>query len=165
VTSPRSSGGPRSKPPDKTADGIGLASCNGTPLAELTQLLGGPFEHGPRRRTSSYLATVLTDLATVVGDGADLYADVLNEFLAVDVVPELVTADESRAQWRPDGAGTRLTVHVEYREPLPPDKQAAAHFAETASPIPAWDAVALSSVVRNRHSILAVRALSEDIRG
>jgi len=81
----------------------------------------GPYDNGPRRRSSSYLATVLTDLAAVLpGDGA-LYADVVNEFLAVDVVQQLAVADEQRAQWRPDGAGVRLVVRVEYRDPLPAD--------------------------------------------
>jgi hypothetical protein len=150
---------------DSALDGIGLASCSATPLAEVTQVLSGPLEHAPRRRTSSYLATVLLDLAAVVTGDSDLYTDALNEFLAVDIVPEVFTADELRAQWRPDGSGTRLTVHVDYGDPLPQDRQATAHFADAPPPVPAWDAVALASVVRNRHAVAALPTRYSNKRG
>jgi hypothetical protein len=102
---------------------------------------------------------VLTDLAAILFGSTPLYSDVLNEFLAVDVVPQLMTADEHHAQWRPEGPRTRLTVRVEYREVLAPDGAPAAHFQDEGPTIPAWDAVALASVARNRHSVAAVRAL------
>jgi hypothetical protein len=147
---------------DDSADGIGLAPAGADPAAEIAQLLGGPYDSGPRRRSSSYLATILTDLAAVLPGGATLYADVVNEFLAIDAIPQLAAADEQRAQWRPDGPGVRLVVRVEYRDPLPAGDDAAAHFRDAAAPIPAWDAVALASVVRNRHSIPATRTLLRD---
>jgi hypothetical protein len=143
---------------DKEYGAIGLAATGATPTEDVDYLLGGPYDNGPRRRSSSYLATVLTDLAAVVPEGAGLYADIINEFLAVDAFPLLLSADERRAQWRPDGAGVRL-MHVDYRDPLPADGVATSHFDNPAPPVPAWDAVALASTARNRHSIAAVRML------
>ena len=67
-------------------------------------------------------------------------------------------ADERRAQWRPDGAGGTFTPRVSYAEPLPPDGIAARHYTDAAPPVPAWDTLALTSVVRNRHTVSVLRA-------
>lgn len=56
--------------------------------------LGGPYEHGPKRRRGSYLATVVTDLATLIPGEDTFYTDVINEFLAVGISPQLLVADE-----------------------------------------------------------------------
>jgi hypothetical protein len=148
---------------DDGGGGIGLAPPGATASTEIAQLLGGPYENGPRRRPTSYLATVITDLAAISIPDPSFYSDVLNEFLAVDIVPQLVTADEIHAQWRPDGPRTRLTVRVEYLDPLPADGAAARHFREGRLAIPGWDAMALAGVVRNRHSVAAIREVLEHV--
>jgi hypothetical protein len=142
---------------DPDCGGIGLASAAASAAAEVAYLLGGPFDDGPRRRPFSYLATVLTDLAAVIPQSDDLYADLVNDFLAVDVDPQLLRADECRAQWRPGATGTTVIAKVTYAEPLPADGNAARHFCDPAPPVPAWDALALTSIARDRHLVDVLR--------
>jgi hypothetical protein len=143
---------------DADRGGIGLAGTTADPGTEVAYLLGAPFENGPDRRPLSYLATVLTDLAAIIPHSGDLYMDLVNEFLAVDADPQLMQADEGRAQWRPDGPGVTLVPRIIYAEPLPPDECAARHFRGPAPLVPAWDAHALISVARDRHVVHVLRA-------
>ena len=143
---------------DADRGGIGLAGTSADVGTEVAYLLGAPFENGPDRRPRSYLATVLTDLAAIIPHSGDLYMDLVNEFLAVDADPKLMQADEGRAQWRPDGMGVTLAPRIIYAEPLPPDGCAARHFRDPAPPVPAWDALALTSVARDRHVVDVLRA-------
>ena len=143
---------------DADRGGIGLARASADADTEVAYLLGAPFENGPGRRPSSYLATVLIDLAAIIPQSGGLYMDLINEFLAVDADPELMQADERRAQWRIDGAALTLTPRINYAEPLPPDGTAAAHFRAAAPPLPAWDALALTSTARDRHIVTVLRA-------
>lgn len=142
---------------DPQYGGAGLAGTSADPQGEVAWLLGSAFENGPPRRPWSYIATVLADLSAVIPGGGDLYADTVNDFLAVDASPLLIRADERRAQWRPDGPGVTLTVQIAYAEPLPPDGIAAKHFTDQGPPVPAWDALALVSVARNRHTVNTLR--------
>jgi hypothetical protein len=142
---------------DPQYGGVGLAATSADPGTEVAWFLGPSFANGPQRRPWSYVATVVTDLAAVIPGGADLYADVVNDFLAADASPVLLQADERRAQWRPDGPGGTLTTGVAYAEPLPPDGVAAPHFTAQRPTVPAWDALALASVARNRHVLQTLR--------
>ena len=143
---------------DPQNGGAGLAGPSAETGTEVAYLLGAPFENGPPRRSRSYLATVLTDLAAIIPQCGSLYADLVNDFMAVEASPELVQADERRAQWRPDGPGGTFIPMIRYAEPLPPDGTAARHFTEEGPTVPAWDALALTSVVRNRHIVSVLRA-------
>ena len=143
---------------DPKHGGIGLAGPNAGPNAEVAYLLGAPFDNGPSPRPGSYIATVLTDLAAVLPGSATLYEDLVNEFLAVGADPQMLEADEIRAQWRPDGTGVTLIPRISYAEPLPPDGSAAAHYAAPMPPVPPWDALALTSVTRDRHLVAVFRA-------
>ena len=143
---------------DPGRGGIGLARTAADADTEVAYLLGAPFENGPDRRLSSYLATVLIDLAAIIPQSGDLYMDLVNEFLAVGADPQLMRADERRAQWRLDGTGLTLTPRITYAEPLPLDGNAARHFRDAAPPIPAWDALALTSVARDRHVVNVLHA-------
>ena len=105
---------------DPEYGGAGLAGTSADPETEVAWLLGSAFENGPPRRPWSYMTTVLADLSAIIPGGADLYADTVNDFLAVDASPVLMRADERRAQWRPDGPGVTLAVQIAYAEPLPP---------------------------------------------
>jgi len=142
---------------DPRYGGTGLAGTSADPETEVARLLGSAFSNGPGRRPWSYVATVLADLAAVVPGGRELYADIVNDFVAADASPVLLQADERRAQWRPNGPGGMLTAGVAYTEPLPPNGIAASHFTEPEPPVPAWDALALASVTRNRHVVQTLR--------
>jgi len=105
------------------------------------------------RRSSSYLATVITDLTAVIPGSGDLYTEIVNEFLAVGIVPQIRIADETRAHWRPDGAGVQLVQPVRYPDALPKTGDPVPHFHDEGSPVPAADAIALMSIARDRHVI------------
>ena len=105
---------------DPESGGAGLADTSAAPEAEVALLLGSAFENGPPPRPWSYVATVLTDLTAIIPACSGLYADVVNDFLAVDASPVLMRADERRAQWRPDGPGGTRAAQIPYVEPLPP---------------------------------------------
>jgi hypothetical protein len=45
-----------------------------------------------------------------------------------------------------------MIAGVAYAEPLPLDGVAAKHYTDQEPPVPAWDALALASVARNRTS-------------
>jgi hypothetical protein len=139
---------------------IGLARPFADPDTEVAYLLGAPFDNGPARRPGSYVATVLTDLAAVLPESAELYEDLVNEFIAAGADPQLLQADELRAQWRPDGAGATFTPLISYAEPFPLNGIAAGHYAAPPPPVPAWDALALTSVTRDRHVVAVLRAAS-----
>ena len=57
----------------------------------------------------------------------------------------------------PTDPGGTLTAGFAYTEPLPPDGVAAQHFTDQEPPVPAWDALALASVARNRHVVRTLR--------
>ena len=142
---------------DPDHGGIGLAATAADPATEVAYLLGAPYEHGPAPRPGSYLATVITDLTAIIPGCADLYMDMVNEFLAAGADPWLLQADEHRAQWRP-GTGATLTPNIIYTEPLPSNGIAAAHHRAEPPPVPAWDALALTSITRDRHIPAILRA-------
>jgi hypothetical protein len=142
---------------DPDHGGIGLAATAADPATEVAYLLGAPYEHGPAPRPGSYLATVITDLTAIIPGCADLYMDMVNEFLAAGADPWLLQADERRAQWRP-GTATTLTPNIIYAEPLPSDRIAAAHHRADPPPVPPWDALALTSITRDRHTLATLRA-------
>lgn len=143
---------------DRNQGSIGLAPVGSTPSEEIQQLLGGIHEDGPGERRGSYTATALIDLAATTML-PNFYADVLNELLAAQMIPELRIAEEAAAHWRRDAPGVQFNPSVNYSEPFPADGNAAAHFL-TVSPIPAWDSLALSSVVRDRHPVAAMREMA-----
>lgn len=142
---------------DPDYGGVGLAATVADPATEVAYLLGAPYEHGPDPRPGSYLATVIIDLTAIIPGCADLYMDMVNEFLAVGADPWLLQADEHRAQWQP-GTGATLTPNVIYAEPLPSDGIAAAHHRTEPPPVPSWDALALTSITRDRHIPAVLRA-------
>lgn len=143
---------------DPDHGGIGLASTAADLGTEIAYLLGAPYENSPAPRPGHYLATVITDLTAILPGSAGLYQDMVDEFLAVGADPSLLQADERRAQWRPDGAGITLTPNIRYTEPLPHDGVAAAPYQAEPPLVPAWDALALTSITRNRHNLAFLRA-------
>jgi len=151
---------------DPQLAGNGLAPVEATADEVVRQLLSGPLEDGPTRRTGSYAATVLIDLAALLqhlrpAAAPTLYGDVLNDTLASGACPELVLPDGARRTWRPDDRRRRLLPLVRYTEPLPADGAAADHHHQAVDPgLRAWDVLAMSSVTRDRHDVVNLVALA-----
>lgn len=100
-------------------DGVGLAGPYAEPQEEVDHLLGGNLEHiEVERRSDSLLAVVLIEAAATWCPS--LYADVLNDILAVKTVPSTVVPVRL-----PDGlflksGGTGAVVNAEYADPPVP---------------------------------------------
>jgi hypothetical protein len=145
---------------DRYEGAPGLAAPRATPDEEIIQLFGGPLEGLPLTdRDESYIATVVLDVAALLGLG-DLYNLARNDFLAVGANPTNLIADESQARYGAHEAGLRLQATIPYREPYPGvDEPVAPHHARAEGPDPAWDVLALSSLTRDRHDIAALKEL------
>ncbi len=78
---------------------FGLAQPHALPAEEVAYLLGPPFEQiSLRRRSESYLAVAVLDLASVLEE-AELYDLARNEFLAVDVVLPVIEMGDDQGQY------------------------------------------------------------------
>lgn len=151
------------------ADGLGLAAADADPAAEIDYFFGGPLEHVTRpRRLTSYLATVILDLAAAL-ELNSLYDDARNDFLASDVslgVPlprdddaqyqviradvPLDTSPKYAEQWS-DGDGWRMSSHH--------DDDLSRYYLGSIDRV--WDFVAICLVTRDRHWVAAIRALAD----
>jgi hypothetical protein len=131
---------------DEDLAGLGLASIAEDEETTAARLLGGSLTSTTlERRTSSYLATVLMDLAVVLGQEA-LYEALRDNFSALRVVPESTSADEAIARWRRAGADVWPQPRVDFE---PWDVQA------TVTPASAGTddvtALLLATACRSRH--------------
>jgi hypothetical protein len=147
------------------SNGLGLAAADATPREEVDCLLGDPFEHVQISRSGgSYLATVVLDLAAVLGLG-DLFNTARNEFLAVDLVPTMVESPDTTAQYVLRSGELSFTPNVEYLESWQPQDgwRVAPHHRRARSDYYLqrtaryWDHLALSSVLRDRHYLETCR--------
>ncbi len=134
----------------------GLAPVDCAELEEIEYLMGFPLSHVElRNRRSSYLATMLIDLCAFFGF-KKLYEAALNDFYAVNVVPTMISADERLARWGAGEFGISLVNHVRYQRRWNSDAVLASHHrTRPAEDIPAWDALALACLPRNRHPFWA----------
>ncbi len=147
------------------SDGLGLSAADSEPREEVSCLLGDPFEHVQiSRRTESYLATVVLDLAAILGLG-DIFNTARNEFLAVDLVPTLIESPDTTAQYMRQSGELSFTPNVEYVESWQPQDgwKVAPHHKRARSNYYLqrvgryWDHLALSSVLRDRHYLETCR--------
>jgi hypothetical protein len=146
---------------------LGLADPDAGPEAEVEYALSA-LEHVERpRRRESYLAAVVLDLASALELG-DLYDDARHEFLAVGVHPELLHSPDTVDQYRRDGARIEQEVNPPYIERWTPADgwRTAPHHTELPESRwllrigRPWEQLALSSVLRDRHFISAIRVLA-----
>jgi hypothetical protein len=145
---------------------LGLAATDSSPEEEVDRLLGDPFEHVQiDRRAGSYIATVVLDLAAIVGLG-DLFNTAINEFLAVELFPTMIECPDTTAQYvLQGGGGLSLTPNVEYAESWQPQDgwKVASHHKRARSDYYLqrigryWDHLALSFVLRDRHFLVTCR--------
>ena len=102
------------------SNGLGLAATDSSPEEEVDRLLGDPFEHLQiERRAESYIATVVLDLASIVGLG-NVFETAINEFLAVGLFPTMIESPDTTAQYMLQGGELSFTPNVEYAESWQP---------------------------------------------
>jgi len=147
------------------SNGLGLSAADSAPREEVDRLLGDSFEHIQiSRRTESYLATVVLDLAAILGLG-DLFNTARNEFLAVDLVPTMIESPDTTAQYKLLSGELSFTPNVEYVESWQPQDgwKVAPHHKRARSDYYLqrmaryWDHLALSSILRDRHYLETCR--------
>jgi hypothetical protein len=147
------------------SDGRGLAGPDCSPEEELEYLLGDPFEHVEiERRTESYIATVVLDLAATLEMG-DLFNVARNEFLAVNAHLPVIEVPDTTAQYILGGQAASFTANMEYADSWTPiDRwKVAPHHVRAVTDYYLqrigrwWDLLAVSAVVRDRHFLETCR--------
>ncbi|GGC96868.1 hypothetical protein GCM10011512_24860 [Tersicoccus solisilvae] len=99
---------------DEDLAGLGLASLAEDEERTAERLLGGSLASTTLdRRTSSYLMTVVLDLALHLGE-MDLYEAVRDNVSALRVVPHATSADETKARWARGGTDVWPLPRVEF---------------------------------------------------
>lgn len=143
---------------------FGLASADASPDEEIARVLGSPFESVElQRRPVSQVAGVLLDVAALLRL-RDVYADVRNDTLAVEIVPDVLLTDDTADQFSRSGFSNRWDHNPDYTDELPTEGPAAPHLGEAGSERRlvtsgrAWDLLAVSGALRDRHFPAAIRA-------
>lgn len=131
---------------DEDLGSLGLASLAEDEEKTAERLLAGSLAStSMTRRTSSYLAAAVLDLALHLGDEA-LYEAVRDNLHALRVVPQSTSADEVKARWARGGADVWPLPRVEFetwdvqRAKLP-----------ASSPVDAVLSLMLAAACRARH--------------
>lgn len=131
---------------DDELSGLGLASLAEDEAVTAARLFGGSLTSTTlERRTSSYLATAVLDLALFLGD-EDLYEALRQNLEALRVVPESTSADESKARWVRGGENVWPQPRVDF-QPWGVQVAAGGASADT-DPV---SALLLASGCRSRH--------------
>lgn len=126
--------------------GLGLAAITENEQVTATRLFGGALESTtlePRR--SSYLATALLDLALFLGQ-QQLYETLLDNYTALQIVPEMTNADESKAFWMRGGPSVWPVPNVNFK-----DWVSQASLPLTSPPADPLLSLLLSAACRSRH--------------
>ena len=148
-------------------ENLGLAPTDASPDDEAEYLLGGALEHVTReQRRTSYLATVLLDLA-VAFELPELYDLTFNDIAAVDVTPQVPLPNDDIDQYLSGNADVPLDTSPRYAETWAEGEGSvmAAHHREEPSQYylgrveRPWDQLAINVLLRDRHSMSAIRAL------
>jgi hypothetical protein len=147
-------------------DSVGLASPTASPEDEVTYLLGTPLEHIElRRRSESYVSTVVLDLAAMLEMG-HLFQAARNDFLAVNAMACVVEAQDTNGQYIHGASDTRYEPNMQYSEQWNPtdgwkvaphhNRGPASYYLERVNRL--WDHLAVSAVLRDRHFISSCRS-------
>jgi hypothetical protein len=144
-------------------DHLGLASVEAAPDEEVERLLGWALDWVKlERRRESEIATILLDLACALGF-ADLYPDIWNDIEAVRIYPRVLRLADGPDQFDRAGMDNRLDPNVDFAEGLDEEEPIAPHHADSpgirlCEEGRAWELLAVSSAVRDRHFYCALRA-------
>jgi hypothetical protein len=136
---------------------VGLARPLAPPDEEVRHLLCGPLDFiEVARRSESFLASVLLDLASALELGAT-YDDIFNDVTAVDAYPQVVECDDDMTQYRDEYPGVYLELWRRYDESTdaqrgwacaPHHRRWQPHYLDRIQRY--WDSLALSAVLRDR---------------
>lgn len=143
---------------------IGLAPLVASPREEIERAFGGAYEQVQlERRDASQLAAVLLDVSAILFD-IKMFADIRNDQLAVRLVPEVLRCKPDGHQFSLDSLDNRWDLNPEYPDdPQPGDLESINHHkndpasAELVELGRAWDLLAASSSLRDRHFPGAIR--------
>lgn len=147
---------------------LGLAGVDVEPIEEIERLIGSPFESVDRpRRNGSLIATVLLDLCSIL-EMSDVYADVYNDIEAVRIYPWVLRLADGPDQYLKTGLANRLDPYVDFAEGLDISEEVAPHHRDTAGSQlcrhgRAWDLLAISAALRDRHFLEAIRSLARKV--
>lgn len=145
-------------------DRLGLAAVGATPTEEVERLLGGSLEWvSLERRRDSQIATVLLDLAAAL-NFSELYADIWNDVEAVGIYPRTLRLAEGPDQYDRTGLENRLDPNVDFAESIEEPGLVAPHHGDDAgrelcASGRAWDLLAISSALRDRHFYCALEEM------
>lgn len=146
----------------------GLAPVYAEPADEIRYLVGEPFEHlEVSRRGTSYLATVVLDLASTL-ELPELFRDAFNDFEAVDVAYPVVEPLDEQGQYMFDGSGLTSEANVAFDEDqdFTTSWRSAVHHRRTPTSFTlqrasrSWELLAISTLLRDRHFLPVMRELA-----
>ena len=145
---------------------LGLAAPWSEPREEVSQLLlPGTGVSGIPRRSESFLATILLDLASSL-EMPELYDELVNEIMAVRIFPCSVECNGGVGMYQDNLGDVFLESWVKFDENYvehegwpcsEPSRRSSPQFLQTIGR--GWDLLALSSVLRDRWYPLAWREL------
>lgn len=152
---------------DRYEDHNGLASPAASPTDEVVHLLGEPYEHiAERRRRSSYIATVILDLASTL-ELPDLYTDAFNDFAAVGIALPSVEPLDEPGQYLHAETGVVAEANIDFdAQPPPSGWRNAVHHRRALRSYEldrlgrSWELLAAALLLRNRHFLSTTRLLA-----
>lgn len=142
---------------------LGLAAVDAPPFEEVSRVLGGPFEHiGLQPRRQSQIAGVLLDLAATL-DLRDVYADMRNDTLAVQLYPAVLLVGDGPDQLLITGRDNRWDFNPDFAEVIDGSSPVAPHLEDDGPDLIVpedrwWDLLAVSAALRDRHFSGAIRS-------
>ncbi len=147
----------------------GLAGLDSDPATEINYLLGGPLEHvSLNSRSTSLVASALLDLASIY-ERSQVFNSLRNEFMAVDIICEILEVPDNRDQYLRDGASVTRELNVPYDEYWNPTTGwiSAPHHRRNpesyllARSDRAWEQLAIISVLRDRWFVSTLRSMTD----
>lgn len=146
----------------------GLANVYAEPADEIRYIVGEAFEHVDlHRRRSSYLATIVLDLASLL-ELPDLFRDAFNDFTAVDLAFPVIEPDDQPGQYLFDGSGLTSEANIKFDEnhDFKAFWRSAVHHRRAPSSYVlqragrSWDLLAVATALRDRHFLSVTRQLA-----
>lgn len=105
---------------DRYQEGLGIANIAANAYEEISTLLGYAFDFiKVRKSKGSFAATVISDLSAFLGE-KDLYADVVNDIKAANIVPQYWQIPDTSSLFSIEGEDIIAYPRSEYVDDLVP---------------------------------------------